>query len=1098
MRLIQLALRRPFTVLALTAAVALTAILAVLRMPVDVFPQLDLPVIYVAQPFGGMAPSQMEGYLVNYYETNFLYLTGLQRVESRSIQNVALIKLTFQPGTNMNQAVSETISYVERSRAYMPSNTVAPFILRFDADSVPIGDLVFSSPQRTQSELDDIAQVRVRPILATLPGVAVPPPFGGNPRTVVISLNREQMESHRLSPDDLLKALVSGNTVLPAGNLRVNQQNRIVELNTVATHYQDLLNLPLRAGSGPTFFLRDVATISADSDVTAGYAELNGHRVVYIPITKRSGSSTLDVVNRVKAALPAMRAQAPDDVQINLRFDQSVYVRDALSSLLIEGLMGALLTGLAVWLFLGDGRSSLIVVIMIPFALLAAVVGLWLAGQTLNIMTLGGLALAVGILVDEATVAIENIHTHLGMGKGVAHAVFDSGREVMVPRLLAMLSVVAVFLPSFFMVGVGRSLFVPLSLSVGFAMVASWLLSTTLVPILAIWLLRHHAPHPAQPVLHGEHHEQGRFARLRRRVEALVRRLMPQRRRWIVLYLAASAVLIAGLGQVVGTDIFPAADNGQFQLRLRAPAGTRLHVNEENYLHALQILEREAGPGNVEATLGYVGAHPRSYPVNNIYLWTSGPHEAVMQVALKPEAHIRAEEFKEKLRAALHREMPDTEVSFEAGDIISQVMNLGSPTPVVVNVSGLDLQQDEAYADQLRQRLARISELRDLQYGQPRAYPAVLVDADRERMGQLGLTMSDVGRSLTEVTASSRFVARSFWQDPNTGVTYQVQMQMPPAQLNSLESLSGLPLADPNHGAGQSDPSSKPVLLGDVVQPRFGTIQGEYDHDQLQRTLSLTANLHRSDLGHAAADVERVLKVTPPPRGIRVAVRGQIEPMLQTLSGLRVGLLLSIVVIFLLLLASFQSWRLALVVLSSVPAVLAGVLLMLFATRTTLNIESFMGAIMSIGIAVANGILLVTMAESRRKSRGAEMFDLLPDGAGDLRQQPQNLLAPLASDAAAEATGMRLRPILMTSCAMIAGMIPMALALERGSEQSAPLGRAVIGGLIASTLATLVIMPLVFAALQKRSSLQSVSLDPNDPARLALPEPEPEDLAGTV
>lgn len=1042
--MIPFALRRPFTVLALTAAVVLGAVLALTRLPVDVFPRLDLPVIYVAQPFGGMAPSQMEGFLVNYYEANFLYLTGLQHVESRSIQNVALVKLSFQPGTDMNAAVAETISYVERSRAYMPPNTVAPFIMRFDADSVPVGDLVFSSPQRSQAELDDFAQVRVRPILARLAGVAAPPPFGGNPRTVVIALQSGPMASHGLSPDDVLKAVVSGNTVLPAGNLRVGDFNRMVELNTVAAHYQDLLALPLRTGSGPTLFLRDVATINTESDVVSGYAELNGRRVVYIPVAKRTGASTLAIVGEVKDALAAMREQVPPDVNIAFQFDQSVYVRAALRSLLLEGLSGALLTALAVWLFLRDGRSSAIVILIIPLSLLAAVLGLWISGQTINIMTLGGLALAVGILVDEVTVVMENLHTHLGQGKPLARAALDSGQEVLMPSLLAMLSVVAVFLPSFLMVGVGRSLFVPLALAVGFAMAASWLFSTLLAPILAIWWLRGS---------HGSTH--GGLQRVRAAVGGWLAGLLAHRRAALAAYLLGSLVLVVGLGQVVGTDIFPATDTGQFQMRLRLPTGTRLRLTEENYLKALAIVEREAGAGNVESTLGFVGAHPRSYPVNNIYLWTSGPHEAVMQIALRAGAGIGREAFQQRLRAAMTRELPNTEVSFEAGDIISQVMDLGSPAPIQINISGLNLEDDLAYARLLRQRLGTVAGLQDVAYGQPRAYPAVLVEANRERLGQLGLTMQDVGRSLTEVTASSRFVARDFWQDPQTGVTYQVQVQLPPAQLDSLAALSALPLADARRQGAPGDAPAKPVLLGDVVEPSFGTVQGEYDHYDLQRMLSLTANLAHTDLGHAAARVEAMLRAAPaPPRGVRVSLVGQVEPLQQTLAGLGIGLVLAVLAIFLLLLASFQSWRLALTVLSSVPAVLTGVLVTLLLTRTTLNLESFMGTIMAIGIAVANGILLVMLAEQRRVQSGD------------------------AGASAIEATTRRLRPILMTSCAMVAGMIPMALALEAGSEQSAPLGRAVIGGLIASTLATLLLMPLVFAALQSRQPVADVSLIP--------------------
>src|SRR5438067_690304 len=489
MWLLRAALRNPISIVVIVIGVALCSVLALTRMPIDIFPNLNLPVIYVAQPYGGMSPAQMEGYLVYYYEYHFLYIAGIVSVESKSIQNVGLLKLTFHPGTDMSQALAQTISYVDRARAFMPYGTVPPFVMRYDAGSVPVGYLVFSSETSSAREIQDLALNRVRPLFATLPGVSAPPPFGGNQRTVVIHADPDRLRAYQVSAEEVVKAVASGNIIIPAGNVRTGSLNRISPINSVVTDIHDLDQLPIRTGAGPTVFLRDIGFVENSTDILTGYALFNGRRTVYIPVTKRTDASTVAVVKAVKANIPRFQSVIPQDIKITFEFDQSTYVKNALNSLIREGLLGALLTGLMVLLFLRDWRSSTIVVVTIPFALLTAVIALWGAGQTINIMTLGGLALAVGILVDEATVAIENIHTHLARGVPVARAVLDAGGEVVVPRFLAMLSVVAVFVPSFFMTGVSKSLFVPLSLAVGFSMIASFLLSSSLVPVLSVWLL---------------------------------------------------------------------------------------------------------------------------------------------------------------------------------------------------------------------------------------------------------------------------------------------------------------------------------------------------------------------------------------------------------------------------------------------------------------------------------------------------------------------------------------------------------------------------------------------------------------------------------
>jgi multidrug efflux pump subunit AcrB len=1010
-------------------------------MPVDIFPNLNLPVIYVAQPYGGMSPAQMEGYLVYYYEYHFLYITGIESVESKSIQNVGLLKLTFHPGTDMSQALAQTISYVDRARAFMPPGTVPPFVMRFDAGSVPVGFLVFSSQTRGLGEIQDLALNRVRPLFATLPGVSAPPPFGGNQRTIVITVDPDRLRAYHMSPEEVVKAVSAGNIIMPAGNIRVGDLQPMVPINSVVTNIQDLSDLPIRVGSGPTVFLHDLGKISDSSDVLTGYALVNGRRAIYLSVTKRADASTVAVVNEVKNSIARFRALVPSDINISYELDQSAYVKNALSSLVREGILGAVLTGLMVLLFLRDLRSSAIVVMTIPFALLTAVVALWGAGQTINTMTLGGLALAVGILVDEATVAIENIHTHLAQGVPRARAVLDASREVVIPRLLAMLCVLSVFVPSFFMTGVAKSLFVPLSLSVGFAMAASYFLSSSLVPVVSTWILREPA--------HTEEGGGPRMSQWREKLGRALDKLMGHRKVVLAAYLGITFAVILLLGPLMGREIFPRVNAGQLQLRFRAPTGTRVGATELMALRVLDEIQNVAGAGKVAVTLGYVGTQPPAYPINTIFLWTSGPQEAVLRVALKPDAGISIASLQEQLRQKLPAIFPGSEFSFEAGDIVSQTMNFGAPTPVEVAVNGPSLQDDRAYAEKLLAGLGKIRALRDLQFEQPLDYPSIEVNVNRELAGQLGVSVEQVGRSLVAATSSSRFVTPNYWADARSGIAYQVQVELPQTQVASIQDIANVPIT-------RSD--SLHPLVGDVAQVRNATMVGEYDRLNGQRMITISANVVGEDLGRVATRIDKAIeRVGTPPRGVTIRVRGQIAPMRETLMNLSVGLGLAILVIFLLLAANFQSMRLSLVVLSTIPAVISGVIIILLITGTTLNIQSFMGAIMAIGVAVANAILLVTFAEQSRVA-----------GTG-------------AVEAATHAAQSRMRPILMTSMAMIVGMIPMAIAFGTGAEQTAPLGRAVIGGLLAATITSLLILPSVLSLVQERAGTHSPSLDPEDP-----------------
>jgi multidrug efflux pump subunit AcrB len=1042
MWLIRAALRRPIATLVVVISVALCSVLAVTRMRIDIFPNLNFPVIYVAQPYGGMSPAQMEGYLVYYYEYHFLYVNGIQSVEDKSIQGNGILKLTFYPGTDMSQALAQTISYVNRARAFMPPGTVAPFVIRFDAGTVPVGYIVFSSETRTLGQIQDLALNRVRPAFATLPGVTSPPPFGGNQRSIVVTVNPDRLRSYNMSPDEVVQAINNGNTLQPAGNVRTGSLLRIAQSDAITPNIQALADLPIRTGAGPTVFLHDLGVIQDSTDIPTGYALVNSRRAVYIPVTKRPDASTVAVVNEVKKSLPYFQSLVPDDIKVTYELDQSQYVTAALSAVVREGLFGALLTGLVVLLFLGDWKSSFIVMTTIPFALLTSVVALWLTGQTINVMTLGGLALAVGILVDEGVVEIENIDGTLQQEPDLqpARSVLQATQRTVLPRFLSMLAVVAVFVPSFLMSGVAQNLFVPLSLAVAFAMIASFLLSSSLLPVLFLWVHRN-LERGRKALIAGRWD----FDRGRDRWGAFLTQV--GKLRWPVLVVYAGMVLaiILLLGPQLAQELFPSVGATQFRLRFDAPTGTRAEETERLVTGVLDEIRQAAGAQNVLITLGYVGTQGASYPINTVFLWTSGPHEAVINVALRPEAHIDLDGFEEKLRQILPPKFPGSSFSFEPGNLVDQIMNFGAPTPVELAVAGPNLSASRAYTERLRNEMGMIADVRDLKYELPLDYPSVNVKVDRELAGQFGVTTAQVARSLSEATFSSRFTSPNYWADPNSGIAYQLQVQYPQSRITSLEDVENIPVMP-----GQF----QHPLIGDLARVEDGTIMGEYDRRNGFRMLTLSANMAGHDLGKLAKSLDAAMRrAGAPPRGTTVQMRGQIAPMRETFTNLAVGVGLAALVIFLLLAANYESLRLALVVLTTAPAAIAGVILMLLATHTTLNIESYMGAIMAVGVGTANAILLVTFADQHRRSGASS----LASGIEGVRE--------------------RMRPILMTSAAMIAGMIPMALA----REVTAPLGKAVIGGLLAATLANLTVLPFVFSVVQQRAATGSPSLDPDDP-----------------
>ncbi|GAB3693660.1 efflux RND transporter permease subunit [Spirosoma flavus] len=1089
MDLIRAALRKPITILVIVASLFYFGVGAVRNIKIDIFPNLNLPVIYISQPFGGYTPDQMESFFGKQYVNLLLYVSGVKSIETKNIQGITLLKLSFYEGTNMAQAAAEVSAYSNRAQSSFPPGSQPPFILRFDASTLPVGQLVLSSPIRTNNELQDMANVYIRSGFTSVPGLVSPAPFGGNSRSIVIKADPELLRAHNLSPDQLVAALRINNTATPAGNVRIGDYNYFTPANTTVKTIEDFGNIPLYTGSVQNLYLKDVASIEDGADITQGYVLVNGKRSVYLPITKSADASTWEVVQNLKAALPRFQALLPEDVKLTYTFDQSVYVINAVESLMTEGAIGAILTGLMVLLFLGDWRGALIVIITIPTCIISGVLFLSLFGQTINIMTLSGLSLAIGILVDESTVTIENIHQHMDMGKPKALAIWDACKEIAFSKLLILFCILAVFAPAFTMTGIPGALFLPLALAIGFSMITSYLMAQTLVPVLANWMMKGHAhvgndKVPKQKgrklfkfkknvvTVNGNgngHYEKeallrskeilanredlnkngkiSYFERVRGRFTRFIRRIMPHRKLIVTAYVVGTMAIVFLLITNIGRDVLPKVTGHQFQVRLRNPDGTRLEKTEATMLKTIDVLKQLVGKDNIEITSAMVGMHGSQFSTSPIYLFMAGPQEGVLQVSLKEDYDVELDELKDKFRASMKKALPGVKLSFEPIELTDKILSQGSPTPIEVKLSGKNKKQNEEYANKVIAKLNQLRYLRDVQIGQATKYPTINVTIDRTRAAQLGTDISAISRSLIAATSSSRYTEKSVWIDPKSSQSYTVQVQVPENRMTTINDLGEIPVL----------PNSNRPVLSDVATLQKGTTYGENDNIGAIPVLSVTANLNDIDLGTAAHDVQKAIdSLGELPRGLTIKMQGLTQVLIDTLDSLQTGLLTAIVVIFLMLAANFQSFKVSLVVLCTVPAVLLGSLVLLMLTGSTLNLQSYMGMIMSVGVSISNAVLMVTNAE-------------------DLRMRNGNALL-----SAREAASLRMRPILMTSVAMVVGMIPMASGLGEGGSQAAPLGRAVIGGLIASTFAALFILPLAFGWVQEKTSTESVSLDPED------------------
>ncbi|MBS1665502.1 MAG: efflux RND transporter permease subunit [Bacteroidetes bacterium] len=1071
MTMVRLAVKRPITIVVLFTGLLLFSVMAVRSISIDIFPNLNMPVIYVIQQYGGMTAKQMEGFFSTRMQDHFLYIDGVSNIESKNIQGLTLIKLSFYEGTDMAEAAAEVAIQVNRCQAFFPPGALPPEVVRFDASSLPVGELVFSSKTRSLNDIFDMAGTLVRPLFGKVPGLSAPPPFGSNARSVIIKVDPAKLREYNLSPETVVEALGKNNSMTPSGSVRIDSTIYIASTNSQEEKIKDFGDIPIATSGMSMITAKDIAKVEDAADIVVDYALVNGKRSVYFPIVKTPSASTWDVVQGLRGEIPEMQSLLPDDVHLSYEFDQSIFVMNAAKSLMTEGILGALLTGLMVLLFLRDWRSSLVVIITIPVAVLSTVLFLKLAGQTINIMTLSGLALAIGILVDQATVTIENIHQHLEMNKPKRRAILDACTEISFPLLLILLCILAVFAPSFVMKGVPKAMFLPLALSIAFAMIISFIAAQTLVPILSNWLLKaemfqyHHTGihahaglalddkevgevemHTRQDAQHKE--ENGLFQRWKMGLLNLLNRWMPRRKGIVIAYLIVALGLAAGGVAIIGKDMLPHSNAGQMQLRIREPDGTRLEVSERTVKGILTIIDSTVG-GHVAITSAFVGTVSPNYGHSNLYVFNSGPHEAVLQVQLEEDYKVNMDDLKDRIRANISAKYPTVRLSFEPIELTEKLMSQGAATPIEVRVASKNLNDITSYSDRLVQRLRAVSFLRDVQVSQPMKFPTLKIRMDRQKLAQMGLGIDVVSKSISDATASSRYTLKNLWLDDTKQYTYNAQVQIPEYMMNSVQQLREVPIL----------PGKMRPVLADVADIVVDSLPGEYDRAGPRRFITINANINHKDLGSATAAVQKAIdEMGTPPRGVVAEIRGLSSLLKETFSSLQSGLLAAIIVILLLLTANYQSFGLSIAVLSTVPAVITGALLFLLATGSTLNLQSYMGIIMSVGVSVANAILIVTNAET-------------------LRQEYKDPFK-----AASMAASIRLRPILMTSFAMIAGMVPMASGLGEAGDQSAPLGRAVIGGLAASTLAALFVVPLVYGWIQQKRSFNPVSLLPEEPS----------------
>lgn len=1043
--LVRVALKRPYTFVVMALLILIVGPLAALRTPVDIFPEIRIPVIAVVWQYTGLPPDQMSGrVMLNFQRALTTTVNDIEHIEGTSYTGVGIVKIFFQPGVDISIANAQVTAIAQTVLRQMPPNITPPLILNYNAATVPIIQLALAGKGVPEQAVFDLAINTVRTPLVTVPGAAIPFPFGGKFRQIQIDLDPAALQARGLSAADVANALAAQNLLTPVGTQKIGGHEYAIQLNNAPSDFNALADIPVFAANGTVVYLRDVAQVRDGNPPQQNIVHVDGGRSVLLAVLKNGTTSTLAIIAGIKERVAELKRVLPDNVSLAILGDQSLFVEGAVSGVAHEAVLAAVLTSLMILLFLGSWRSTVIIAISIPLAILGSIALLAAFGETLNIMTLGGLALAVGILVDDATVTIENINWHLEQGKDVETAILDGARQIVTPAFVSLLCICIVFVPMFFLEGVARFLFVPMALAVMFAMVCSFILSRTLVPTMANYLLKPHTAHghgeeppPSRnPLVRFQRGFEAGFERLRAVYHDLLGLALTRRPLFILCFMAfvlGSFALVPFLGR----NFFPIVDSGQILMHVRAPIGTRVEETANSFVAIQKAIRTVIPPSQIATMADNVGMPVSGINMTYNNTGTIGPQDGDIQIKLTPD-HKPTEEYVAELRRRLPELFPGFTFSFLPADIISQILNFGAPSPIDVQVRTSDINAGFEHANRLLARIRQIPGVVDARIQQSRGAPVFGVDIDRSRAQTVGLTTRDVTNSLVVNLAGSSQVAPTYWLNPANGVTYNIVMQTPQYRLDSLASLSNLPIMAPA--------ASQLQVLGGIADIRRSSANAVVSQYDLQGMVQVYAGVQGRDLGAVAADVRAVVAELAPlqsPRIRSVKVQGQVKTMESAFSGLLFGLLGAVVLIYLLIVVNFQSWSDPFVIITALPAALAGIVWMLFATNTTLSVPALTGAIMCMGVATANSVLVISFARER-------LVEL-----GD------------ATAAALDAGFVRFRPVIMTALAMIIGMTPMALGMGEGGEQNAPLGRAVIGGLIFATIATLMFVPVVFSVVHR-------------------------------
>jgi multidrug efflux pump subunit AcrB len=1045
MWIVKLALRRPYTFTVLALLILILGPLVILRTPTDVFPEINIPVVSIVWNYGGLPAEDMGNRITSVTERALTTLVdNIEHIESQSLSGIAVVKVFFQPHADITKAIAQVTAISQTQLRQLPPGTTPPLVITYSASTVPILQLALSGKELSEQQLFDTGVNFIRTRLITVPGAAIPYPYGGKQRQVQVDLNTAALQSKGLSPLDVVNAVSAQNLILPSGTTKIGPLEYDVEMNASPQAVAELNNLPIRTVGSSTIYIRDVAHVRDGFPPQTNIARVNGQRAVLISIQKAGDASTLSIVSGIKDLIPEIKRTIPPDLDIRYLADQSLFVRGSIQGVVREAIIAACLTGFMILVFLGSWRSTVIIAVSIPLAILTSIICLSALGETINIMTLGGLALAVGILVDDATVEIENINRNLAMGKEVEHAILDGAQQIAVPAFVSTISICIVFVPMFFLSGVARYLFVPLAEAVCFAMLASYFLSRTVVPTMAKYLLRGHEAEAGQVALESPNpfvRLQARFEvafdRFRESYHGILETCLHHQKAFLMAFFAACVLSLLLVVPFLGQDFFPSVDSGQFRLHIRARTGTRIEETARLCDLIEQSIRDQIPPDEVSSVIDNIGL---PYSGINLSYSTSapvGPGDADILVSLS-EHHRSTEKYVHDLRLRLAEEYPGVTFAFLPADIVSQILNFGLPAPIDIQIMGNDIEGNRKFADALVQKVRYVPGTVDMRIQQAFDQPKLHIDVDRTKAGQVGFSERDVATNLLISLSGSFQTTPTFWLNPKNGVSYAIATQTPQYRLDSLQGLQNIPITG---GSG-----APPQILGSLATIRRGVGLAVMSHYDIAPVIDIFGSVQGRDLGAVARDLDKIIEPSRKdlPRGSRLVVRGQVQTMRSSYIGLIGGLFFSILLVYLLIVVNFQSWLDPFIIISALPAALAGIAWFLFVTRTTLSVPALTGSIMCMGVATANSILVVSFAKEQ-----------LEEGKD-------------AVTAALQAGFTRFRPVLMTAMAMMIGMVPMAFGLGEGGEQNAPLGRAVIGGLLLATVSTLFFVPVFFSLLHGR------------------------------